>query len=115
MVILAAVMGGEARAVVVMGRAEVSERVGGAETVEERAEALRVESERAFPGAALEVQKAAGFVDSGPLMCWFPGGAAVARSDCGDRQAEFSGGTSAAEYTVTVTAGTNMGTSIITT
>ena len=33
-VILAAVMGGEARAVVVMGRAEVSERVGKAEMVE---------------------------------------------------------------------------------
>jgi RHS repeat-associated protein len=30
---------------------------------------------------------------------------AVARSDCGDRQAEFSGGTSAAEYTVTAAAG----------
>jgi hypothetical protein len=24
----------------------------------------------------------AGFVDGGPLVCWFPGGFAVARSDC---------------------------------
>jgi RHS repeat-associated protein len=92
-VILAALMGGEARAVVVMGRVVVSERVGRAETVEKRAEALRVESERAFLGAALEVQKAAGLMNDGPLMCWFPGGAAVARSDCGDRQAVFSDGT----------------------
>jgi RHS repeat-associated protein len=90
-VILAAVMGGEARAVVVSGRVVVSERDGKAE--EKAAEALRVESERAFLGAALEVQKAAGFVDAGPLALWFPGGFAVARSDCGDRQAEFSGGT----------------------
>jgi RHS repeat-associated protein len=92
-VILAAVMGGEARAVVVMGRVVVSERGGKAETVEERAEALRVESERASRGAVLEVQKAAGLVDAGPLALWFPGGLAVARSDCGDRQAEFSDGT----------------------
>jgi RHS repeat-associated protein len=92
-VILAAVMGGEARAVVVMGRAVVSERVGRAETVEKRAEALRVESERAPRVAALEVQKAAGLMDDGPLALWFPGGLAVARSDCGDRQAEFSDGT----------------------
>jgi len=104
-VILAALMGGEARAVVVTGRAVVSERVGKEETLEKRAEALRVESERAFLGAALEVQKAAGFVDAGPLEFWFPGGLAVARSDCGDRQAVFSGGTSAAEYTVTAAAG----------
>jgi RHS repeat-associated protein len=88
-VILAAVMGGEARAVVVTGRAVVSERVGKAETVEKWAEALRVESERAI----LEARKAAGLVDAGPLALWFPGGLAVARSDCGDRQAEFSGGT----------------------
>jgi hypothetical protein len=95
-VILAAVMGGEARAVVVTGREAVSEWDGRAETVERRAEALRVESERASRGAFLEVQKAAGFVDAGPLMCWFPGGSAVARSDCGDRQAK---------YTVTAAAG----------
>jgi len=80
-VILAAVMGGEARAVVVVGRVAVSERCGKAEMVEKRAEALRVESERAFLGAALEVQKAAGLVDAGPLVLWFPGGLAVARSD----------------------------------
>ena len=80
-VILAAVMGGEARAVVVTGRAVVSERVGKAEMVEKRAEALRVESERASRVAFLEARKAAGFVDGGPLMCWFPGGVAVARSD----------------------------------
>jgi RHS repeat-associated protein len=86
-------MGGEARAVVVVGRVAVSERDGKAETLEKRAEALRVESERAFLGAALEVQKAAGLMDDGPLALWFPGGLAVARSDCGDRQAEFSGGT----------------------
>jgi len=104
-VILAAVMGGEARAVVVRGRAVVSERVGRAETVEKWAETLRVESERTFLGAALEVQNAAGLEGAGPLALWFPGGAAVARSDCGDRQAVFSGGTSAAEYTVTVAAG----------
>jgi RHS repeat-associated protein len=109
LVILAAVMGGEARAVVVMGRAVVSERVGRAETVEERAEALRVESERASRVAVLEVQKAAGLVDAGPLEFWFPGGSAVARSDCGDRQAVFSGGTSAAEYTVTAAAGSAAG------
>jgi hypothetical protein len=95
-VILAAVMGGEARAVVVVGRVAVSERDGKAETLEKRAEALRVESERAFLGAALEVQKAAGLMDDGPLALWFPGGLAVARSDCGDRQAK---------YTVTAAAG----------
>jgi RHS repeat-associated protein len=88
-VILAAAMGGEARAVVVSGRAVVSERVGKAETVEKWAEALRVESERAF----LEVEEVAGLEGAGPLGLWFPGGFAVARSDCGDRQAEFSGGT----------------------
>jgi RHS repeat-associated protein len=104
-VILAAVMGGEARAVVATGRAVVSERVGRAETVEKWAETLRVESERTFLGAALEVQNAAGLEGAGPLALWFPGGSAVARSDCGDRQAVFSGGTSAAEYTVTVAAG----------
>ena len=95
-VILAAVMGGEARAVVVMGRVAVSERVGKEETLEKRAEALRVESERAFLGAVLEARKAAGLVDAGPLGLWFPGGLAVARSDCGDRSAK---------YTVTAAAG----------
>ncbi|MFN7286638.1 MAG: hypothetical protein ACK5TY_00275, partial [Verrucomicrobiota bacterium] len=104
-VILAAAMGGEARAVVVTGRVVVSERGGKAETVEKWAETLRVESERAPRVAALEVQKAAGLMDDGPLALWFPGGLAVARSDCGDRQAVFSGGTSAAEYTVTAAAG----------
>ena len=89
-VMLAAVMGGEARAVVVSGREVVSERVG---KEEKASEALRVESERASRGAVLEVQKAAGLVDAGPLALWFPGGSAVARSDCGDRQAVFSGGT----------------------
>jgi RHS repeat-associated protein len=92
-VILAAAMGGEARAVVVTGRVVVSERGGKAETVEKWAETLRVESERAPRVAALEVQKAAGLMDDGPLALWFPGGLAVARSDCGDRQAEFSDGT----------------------
>ena len=100
-VILAAVMGGEARAVVVM-----SERDGNAEeTAAKGVEALRVESERAFLGAVLEVEEVAGFVDAGPLEFWFPGGSAVARSDCGDRQAVFAGGTSAAEYTETAAAG----------
>jgi RHS repeat-associated protein len=80
-VILASVMGGEARAVVVTGRSVVIERFGKEETLEKRTEALRVESERAFLGAVLEVQKAAGFVDAGPLALWFPGGVAVARSD----------------------------------
>jgi RHS repeat-associated protein len=79
-VVFAAVMGGEARAVVVMGRSVVSKRVGRAETVEERAEALRVESERAFLGAVLEVEEV-GLEDGGPLALWFPGGSAVARSD----------------------------------
>ncbi|MFN5962932.1 MAG: hypothetical protein ACK5CW_15755, partial [Verrucomicrobiota bacterium] len=92
-VILAALMGGEARAVVVVGRAVVSERVGKAEMLERASEALRVESERPYLGAALEARKAAGLVDAGPLALWFPGGLAVARSDCGDRPAEFSGGT----------------------
>jgi len=105
-VILAAVMGGEARAVVVTGRAVVSERVGKAETLEKRAsEALRVQPEGAFLGAALEVEEVAGLENAGPLALWFPGGVAVARSDCGDRLAVFSGGTSAAEYTVTAAAG----------
>ena len=90
-VILAAVMGGEARAVVVMGRAVVSERVGKAEAGE--MEALRVESDRASRGAFLEVEEVAGLEDAGPLALWFRGGLAVARSDCGDRQAEFSGRT----------------------
>ena len=53
-VILAAVMGGEARAVVVMGRAAVSEWGGKAATVEETAEALRVESAGAPRGAVWE-------------------------------------------------------------
>jgi len=100
-VILAAVMGGEARAVVVTGRAVVSERDGRAEMVAKGVEALRVESERASRGA----DEAVGLVDAGPLALWFPGGSAVARSDCGDRLAVFSGGTSAAEYTVTAAAG----------
>ena len=72
-VILAAVMGGEARAVVVMGRAVVSERVGRAEEKESE-DTLRGASE----GVAPEVQKAAGFVDAGPLGLWFPGGSAWA-------------------------------------
>jgi hypothetical protein len=73
-VVLAAVMGGEARAVVVMGR-EVMERVG---KEEKAVESMRVESERAFLGAG----EVTGLVDSGPLVLWFPGGFAVARSDC---------------------------------
>ena len=80
-VVLAAAMGGEARAVVVMGRVVVSERVGRAEMVEESAEASRVESER----ASVE-DEATGLVDGGPSACWFPGGFAVARSDCGTCQ-----------------------------
>jgi hypothetical protein len=76
-VILAAVMGGEARAIVVMGPVVVSERGGKAETVAKGVEALRVESEGAFLGA----DEATGLVDGGPLVCWFPGGVAVARSD----------------------------------
>jgi len=99
-VILAAVMGGEARAVVVMGRVVVSERVGRAETVEKEC--------ASFPGATrgmVREAEVAGLEDAGPLALWFPGGLAVARSDCGDRQAVFSGGTSAAEYTVTAAAG----------
>jgi RHS repeat-associated protein len=86
LVILAAVMGGEARAVVVSGRAVVSERDGRAEMVEKRADALRVESERAF----LE-DEAAGLVDGWPLALWFPGGLAVARSDCTDEALEWDG------------------------
>ncbi len=80
-VVLAAVMGGEVGAVVVMGRVAVSERVGRAEVVEESAEASRIESERAFVE-----DEATGLVDGGPSACWFPGGAAVARSDCGAGQ-----------------------------
>ena len=75
-VVLAAVMGGEARAVVVMGRVVVSERDG---REEKAVESMRVESERAFLGAG----EVTGLVDGGPLVCWFPGGSAVARSDCG--------------------------------
>ncbi len=78
-VVLAAVMGGEARAVVVMGRVVMSERVG---KEEKAVESMRVESERAFLGAG----EVTGFVDGGPLVCWFPGGFAVARSDCGAGQ-----------------------------
>ncbi len=78
-VVLAAAMGGEAREVVVMGRVVVSERVG---KEEKAVESMRVESERAFLGAG-EVM---GLVDGGPLVCWFPGGSAVARSDCGAGQ-----------------------------
>jgi hypothetical protein len=84
LVILAAVMGGEARAVVVMGPVEVSRRVGKAE--EKAAEALRVESDRASRGAFLEVEEVAGLEDAGPLALWFRGGLAVARSDCGAGQ-----------------------------
>ncbi|RFC46706.1 MAG: hypothetical protein DVB22_003289, partial [Verrucomicrobia bacterium] len=77
-VVLAAVMGGEARAVVVMGRVVVSERGGKAETVERESEdALRGASREVVP----EVEEATGLVDGGPLECWFPGGVAVARSD----------------------------------
>ena len=75
-VILAAVMGGEARAVVVTGRAEVSERVGRAETVEKEC--------ASFPGATrgmVREAEVAGLEDAGPLGLWFPGGVAVARSD----------------------------------
>ena len=75
-VVLAAVMGGEARAVVVMGRAVVMERVG------------KVAMERVvenLPGASRavvqETRKAVGLADADPLACWFPGGLAVARSD----------------------------------
>ncbi|MFN7287329.1 MAG: RHS repeat-associated core domain-containing protein [Verrucomicrobiota bacterium] len=74
--ILAAVMGGEARAVVVTGRAEVSERVGRAETVEKEC--------ASFPGATrgmVREAEVAGLEDAGPLGLWFPGGVAVARSD----------------------------------
>jgi hypothetical protein len=81
-VILAAVMGGEARAVVVMGRVVMSERVGRAEAGEMEAEALLGASREVVP----EVEEAAGLVGSGPLECWFPGGSAVARSDCGAGQ-----------------------------
>jgi RHS repeat-associated protein len=85
-VILAAVMGGEARAVVVMGRVVMSERVGRAE--EKAVEALRVESERAFLGA----DEATGLVDGGPLVLWFPGGVAVARRFCdADEALEWDG------------------------
>jgi RHS repeat-associated protein len=88
LVILAAVMGGEALAVVVMGRAVVSERVGKEEMVERESEALRVESERAFLGAG----EVTGLVDGGPLVCWFPGGSAVARSFCDtDEALEWDG------------------------
>jgi RHS repeat-associated protein len=95
-VILAAVMGGEARAVVVTGRAVVSEGVGRAETLEKRAEALRVEYERAF----LEVEEVAGLVGAWPLALWFPGGSAVARSDCGDRSAKYTVTAAGSAWTV---------------
>ena len=78
-VVLAAAMGGEAREVVVMGRVVVSERVG---KEEKAVESMRVESERALLGAG----EVTGLVDGGPLVCWFPGGSAVARSDCGAGQ-----------------------------
>jgi hypothetical protein len=82
-VVLAAVMGGEARAVVVMGRVAVSERVVGAETVERESEdALR----GASLGAFLEAEEATVLVDGGPLVFWFPSGSAVARSECGAGQ-----------------------------
>jgi hypothetical protein len=80
-VILAAVMGGEARAVVVTGRAAVSERVGKV-AMERRVEDLRGASRRVAP----EVEEAAGLADAGPLEFWFPSGSAVARSDCGGGQ-----------------------------
>jgi len=80
-VVLATVMGGEVGAVVVMGRVVVSGRVGRAEMVEESGEASRVESERAFVE-----DEATGLLDGGPLVNWFPGGLAVARSDCGGGQ-----------------------------
>jgi hypothetical protein len=75
-VVLAAVMGGEARAAVVMGRVEVSER-GEKEAVARESEALR----GASLGAVLVAEEAAGVEDAGPLVLWFPGGLAVARSD----------------------------------
>jgi RHS repeat-associated protein len=81
-VILAAVMGGEARAVVVMGRVAVSEWGGRAETVERESEALRGASLGASRGMVREVEEVAGLEDAGPLVLWFPGGLAVARSDC---------------------------------
>jgi RHS repeat-associated protein len=85
-VILTAVMGGEARAAVGMGRVVVMERVGKAE--EKAVEALRVESERAFLGA----DEATGLVDGGPLVLWFPGGVAVARTFCdADEALEWDG------------------------
>jgi RHS repeat-associated protein len=101
-VILAAVMGGEARAGVVMGRAVVSERVGNESAAVERAVENLSGASRAV---VQEARKAVGLADADPLACWFPGGLAVARSDCSDRQAVFAGGTSAAECTVTAAAG----------
>ena len=69
-VVLAAVMGGEARAVVVTGRAVVSEWDGNESAVMERvAENL--------PGASRavvqETRKAVGLADADPLAFWFPG------------------------------------------
>jgi hypothetical protein len=55
-----------------------------------RAETVERESEDALRGASREVvpevEKATGLVGGGPLVCWFPGGLAVARSDCGAGQ-----------------------------
>jgi hypothetical protein len=87
-VVLAAVMGGEARVVVTAGRVVVSERVG-----KEEAETAAGGAPGASRGAVPEVEEVAGLEDAGPLALWFPGGLAVARSECGDGQAEFSGGT----------------------
>jgi hypothetical protein len=82
-VVLAAVMGGEARAVVVTGRVEISEWDGRAEIVERELEdALRGASREVVP----EVEEVAGLEDAGPLVNWFPDGSAVARSDCGAGQ-----------------------------
>ena len=78
-VIFAAVMGGEARAAVVMGRVEVSEGVEKAAVARESG-ALRI----VLRGTIEDAEAAAGVLNAGPLVCWFPGGSAVARSDCGD-------------------------------
>ena len=82
-VILAAVMGGEARAVVVMGREVMSERVGKEETVEgESEDPLRGDSRE----VVREARKAAGLVDGAWRVWWFPAGVVVARADCGAGQ-----------------------------
>ena len=81
-VVLAAVMGGEVRAVLSdrVGNGEVVEKIEKMQAAEKAAAALRVARREAL----LEADEKERLADAGPLASWFPGGLAVARSGLWD-------------------------------